>query len=117
EDNRRVGLVVVAGVSERRASLTFAGTPFPITRGARLLLEPATGVVGRPVEEPAAAVDTAAAGAAAAGAAAVSPARELARRTAGPAPGPRVHGALGVDVDAYRSTSRWGGPGIPSTRR
>lgn len=115
EDGRRLGLLVVAGVSERRASLTFAGAPFPITRGARLLLDPATGAAGRPAGEPAAAAEPAAEAAAAA----ASPTRELARPSArsAPGPGPRLHGTLGVDVDAYRATSRWGGPGVPSTRR
>lgn len=108
----QLGLLVVVGASEQRASLTFVGRAFPMTRGAMLVVEPVgesdaaeEALAGRPeAVAPGAVV-----------AAAADPPRT--RPGAVVTPGPHLTGTVGLDVDAHRATSSWGGPGVSSVEQ
>lgn len=88
-----LGTLVVVGVTDDRAGLSFAGAAFPLTRGQTLVLEvPLT-----------AAPDEARDSVPLAGA---PPSAASAGGGSGPG-GPRVTGSVGLELEAYRATSSW----------
>jgi hypothetical protein len=106
-DDVRLGLLLVVATTDDRASLTFADRAFPITRGDVLRLVPLGGrpeAVAAPAGAPVEAPDS-------------LPAprgeeRRAVPRRSEPARSPRFTGSLGLDVDALRTSTRWGGPGV-----
>jgi hypothetical protein len=103
-----IGRLTVTASTETRSVLSFAGTPFPVTRGAsltiRLLREPAEAV-----PEPAAAGAAPRVGAPPARSdPAPATATSGASRGATAPVGPRPHGRIGLDVTAARTTTRVG---------
>lgn len=112
-----LGLLAVVGVADGRASLTFAGRPFAITRGDRLLLERLSGVqVAAALSADSAESAPGDERAPPAGAGAVPRARAL-RGPASARSGAVVHGSVGLEVDDFRATSRFGGPGVAAVDR
>lgn len=94
EGGAPVGSLIVTAATDTRSVLTFAGEPFPITRGASLTLS----LLRAPTE----AVPEAAA-----------PRATVTADRRSPAPpaapfGPRPHGRIGLDLSASRSTTRVG---------
>jgi len=93
-----LGRFVVVSATATRAVVGFSGTPFPVTRGTTLYVALAS---TRHAPTPAAA-----------------PAGPPARRPAGPAePGPSIHGRLGIQADAFESTTLWQSNQVESVKR
>lgn len=85
-DGEPVGQFVVLSATATRAVVEFLGAPFPVTRGATLLLQPGTARLGA---------------AAAVAAAPPSPAASTARRS------PSLHGRLSLEANAFESVTQW----------
>jgi len=95
-DGEPIGRFLVVSATATRAVVEFLGAPFPVTRGATLLLEP--GGVAR----------------GAAAAARAEPARPQ-RRPAGRRPS--LHGRVALEANAFESETRWESNEPQSARR
>jgi hypothetical protein len=95
-DGEPLGRFLVLSATATRAVVEFLGTPFPVTRGATLLLAP--GSVRR---------------------GAATAVRPESRRAAGPSrgPAPSLHGRLSLEANAFESTTRWESNEPQSVRR
>ena len=102
-------LVIVIAATDTRASLVFAGRPFPVTRGDALLLTPRAAGGAEPGAEPVPDPARPAAGVLPAPGGAPEPFRAHRPR------GVSVTGAASLDLDVQRAESRWDGPGMPAS--
>jgi len=98
-DGDPLGRFVVVSATATRAVVGFLGTPFPVTRGTTLYV-----TVASARRAPVAA------------AAQPAPVGPPARRPAA-GPGPSVHGRLGVQADAFESTTLWQSNQVESVTR
>jgi hypothetical protein len=93
-----IGRFVVVSATSTRAVVGFLGTPFPVTRGTTLYVTVASAshvplTTAAPVGPPA-------------------------RQPAGPPePGPSIHGRLGIQADAFESTTLWQSNQVESVKR
>lgn len=85
-DGDPIGRFLVVSATAARAVVEFLGAPFPVTRGATLMLEPGTVRRG---------------GAAAVNAEPQRPERPSRGR------GPSLHGRVSLEANAFESTTRW----------
>jgi hypothetical protein len=93
-----IGRFVVVSVTSARAVVGFLGTPFPVTRGTTLYVANASGGRAPEVTEPPTG----------------QPASTTERRVG---PRPSIHGRLGIQADAFESTTLWQSNQVESVKR
>lgn len=108
-DRVRLGRLVVVAVTDDRASLTFAGAPFAVTRGDLLRLEGDAVAEGAEARREAAAPGEPRPPAVEPG---ILAEPTIARAGATGGVSPVVHGSAGLELDAYLARTDWGGPGV-----